>query len=189
MEMQQIPGARNGRDSHKYENLRLKQSAVGTCGSCKVSLHCAVCSVLCFQSVAVVAIIVHFSLYAGGALDGGWTEWTTWEQCSTTCGVGLQRRERTCSNPRPKFVGKHCEGESSVYRLCNTKECTGADGRWSSWSSWEVCSRTCGTGLQSRKRSCTYPETHVRGRQCEGDTTEYQLCFIAMCQAQMMNSD
>ncbi|XP_064624818.1 A disintegrin and metalloproteinase with thrombospondin motifs 6-like [Lineus longissimus] len=55
--------------------------------------------------------------------NGGWGNWTTWGECSRSCGGGIQVIERLCDNPRPRFGGKYCIGERKKYRLCNTEKC------------------------------------------------------------------
>lgn len=32
-------------------------------------------------------------------VDGGWAEWTEYQECSRTCGGGITFRERSCDNP------------------------------------------------------------------------------------------
>ena len=56
--------------------------------------------------------------------DGNWTEWTTWGECSKSCGSGVQARSRTCSNPSPAGDGKTCVGEASEEKDCNIKNCS-----------------------------------------------------------------
>ena len=56
-------------------------------------------------------------------VDGNWAEWTTWDECSKSCGSGVQRRIRTCSNPASAGDGKSCVGQPSEERDCNTNEC------------------------------------------------------------------
>merc|ERR1719508_461379 len=47
----------------------------------------------------------------GGTLvpiDGGWGLWKEWEACPVSCGGGVQRRRRECTNPSPQNMGKSC---------------------------------------------------------------------------------
>ncbi|XP_023341881.1 uncharacterized protein LOC111711703 [Eurytemora carolleeae] len=59
-------------------------------------------------------------------VDGGWSTWGRWSQCSTTCGKGEQRRLRSCTAPMPSGEGRMCTGESfetnnCILRLCLTE--------------------------------------------------------------------
>ena len=58
-------------------------------------------------------------------VHGGWSAWESWGMCSTTCGVGMRSRKRSCTNPRPYHFKDHCFGESVDYELCNIKSCAG----------------------------------------------------------------
>lgn len=58
-------------------------------------------------------------------VHGGWSTWTGWGSCSKTCGMGLQTKTRTCSNPLPARFGDHCFGESMEYQACFKRACTG----------------------------------------------------------------
>ena len=42
------------------------------------------------------------------SVHGGWTGWEMWSACSTTCGEGMQKRNRNCTNPAPKYGGDDC---------------------------------------------------------------------------------
>ncbi|XP_052105471.1 SCO-spondin-like, partial [Mytilus californianus] len=116
-------------------------------------------------------------------IDGGWSSfgsWSPWSSCNLTCGGGTKSRNqnRTCTNPEPKYGGQPCVGsttDTSVV-LCNSMPCP-IDGGWSSygiWSSWSVCSVTCGGGEKSRSRSrtCSYPVPKYGGKQCIGNEVE-----------------
>ncbi|XP_049821025.1 A disintegrin and metalloproteinase with thrombospondin motifs 7 isoform X2 [Aethina tumida] len=56
-------------------------------------------------------------------IDGGWGEWSSWSECSRTCGAGVSIMERECDHPTPTAGGKFCVGERRKYRICNTDPC------------------------------------------------------------------
>ena len=60
-------------------------------------------------------------------IDGGYTEWSKWTECTATCGGGTKRRSRTCTKPKPKNNGKTCVeqqlGPPVETENCNTKKC------------------------------------------------------------------
>ncbi|XP_066252226.1 A disintegrin and metalloproteinase with thrombospondin motifs 7 [Euwallacea similis] len=57
------------------------------------------------------------------AIDGGWGEWSSWSECSRTCGSGVSLMSRECDHPTPTAGGKFCVGERKRYRICNTDPC------------------------------------------------------------------
>ena len=59
------------------------------------------------------------------AIDGGWSDFGDWSECSAECGGGTQTRTRTCTNPAPANGGADCEGDSTETRDCNTDKCEG----------------------------------------------------------------
>ncbi|XP_071822540.1 A disintegrin and metalloproteinase with thrombospondin motifs 18-like isoform X2 [Apostichopus japonicus] len=56
-------------------------------------------------------------------VDGGWSDYGGFQECSTSCGGGVQFKVRQCDNPAPQNGGKYCEGPSKIYQMCNTQEC------------------------------------------------------------------
>ena len=59
-------------------------------------------------------------------VDGNFTIWTNWSNCSRTCGVGEQERTRSCTNPAQRGEGKPCSGNESETKSCNiTLTCPG----------------------------------------------------------------
>ena len=58
-------------------------------------------------------------------IDGNWSDYGAWSECSKQCGGGSQTRERTCNNPAPAFGGKNCEGGAVESRKCNSHSCPG----------------------------------------------------------------
>lgn len=45
------------------------------------------------------------------------------DQCSRTCGGGVQSSTRECNSPAPTNGGKYCIGTRIKYRSCNTQDC------------------------------------------------------------------
>uniref|UniRef100_A0AC34FWU2 Hemicentin-1 n=1 Tax=Panagrolaimus sp. ES5 TaxID=591445 RepID=A0AC34FWU2_9BILA len=52
-------------------------------------------------------------------IDGGWTEWTSWSDCSNPCENGQRSRTRYCLNPRPSNGGKQCIGSDFELKSCS----------------------------------------------------------------------
>ena len=59
----------------------------------------------------------HFTVH------GGWSVWASWETCPVTCGVGIQKRHRTCTNPSPLRHGNHCFGDTMDVQICEQTPC------------------------------------------------------------------
>ncbi|XP_045179716.2 coadhesin-like isoform X2 [Mercenaria mercenaria] len=112
-------------------------------------------------------------------VHGEWSDWSNWGSCPITCGIGIQKRFRNCSNPYPLRYGEHCFGNTIDMRICIRKTCD--DAGWTHWDSWSTCSLTCGGGMQSRSRTCTKPRPSVFGHNCIGNPRETQICNSKRC--------
>lgn len=55
------------------------------------------------------------------------------------------------------------------------------DGGWGEWRSWEMCSRTCGGGVQRALRDCDSPKPANGGKYCVGQRERYRSCNVADC--------
>ena len=55
------------------------------------------------------------------------------------------------------------------------------DGGFDLWSAWTTCSETCGTGTQSRSRTCTNPVPANLGQNCTGDFDQAKSCKLTSC--------
>ncbi|CAL4115627.1 unnamed protein product, partial [Meganyctiphanes norvegica] len=49
-------------------------------------------------------------LYIPLPVDGGWSQWDSWSECSVKSGSGMQKRKRFCTNPSPRDGGAQCVG-------------------------------------------------------------------------------
>ncbi|XP_062570988.1 hemicentin-1-like isoform X1 [Saccostrea cucullata] len=111
-------------------------------------------------------------------VHGNWAGWESWGACSVSCGVGLQKRFRTCSNPAPSINGRPCIGSGEDSQQCNRPQCP-VDGEWGGWGAWSPCSQTCGAGYRERRRACHTPR--YGGRFCVGDDIQRDLCSLTPC--------
>ena len=65
------------------------------------------------------------SLFFHPFVDGGWSEWSNYGECSATCGKGSHTRNRKCNSPLPSGGGSTCSGESLETKDCEETRCPG----------------------------------------------------------------
>ena len=114
-------------------------------------------------------------------VNGGWTTWSRWGYCSQTCGTGERSRSRTCTSPPPQNGGEQCAGASLETKECTRRTCPPVDGKWSAWTRWTPCSKTCGRGEQRRTRTCTKPPASHGGLECGGERFQTNNCLLRRC--------
>ncbi|XP_052284771.1 SCO-spondin-like isoform X2 [Dreissena polymorpha] len=114
------------------------------------------------------------------AVDGNWSEWTSWSTCSVTCGNGDQSRNRTCLFEQGKPRGHDCVGHGLQNGSCTRGNCP-VDGSWSAWAAWTICDVTCGGGTHNRSRDCYFPQSVPKGQDCQGDSSEFTTCRNESC--------
>ena len=88
----------------------------------RISL-CTYCIDSPLDKMICVDTLYHFDL-----VNGGFSSWSAYSTCSTSCGPGKQQRTRSCINPPPAHGGVDCSslGPSVQVKDCKTKECAGA---------------------------------------------------------------
>ena len=58
-------------------------------------------------------------------VNGKWSEWSTYSECSKTCAGGTKTRTRECNNPPKKGSGRDCVGDAEETITCGTDTCPG----------------------------------------------------------------
>ncbi|XP_071117872.1 A disintegrin and metalloproteinase with thrombospondin motifs adt-1-like isoform X3 [Haliotis cracherodii] len=111
-------------------------------------------------------------------VNGVWSLWGEWGDCSVSCETGIQQRTRSCNHPPALHGGKDCEGETVQTKSCTLDMCP-VDGVWKTWAAWSECSTSCGKGSQWRQRSCEGPFYH--GQECQGESRQTQECQVREC--------
>ncbi|XP_048579836.1 uncharacterized protein LOC116619170 isoform X2 [Nematostella vectensis] len=116
-------------------------------------------------------------------VDGGYTQWSEYSQCSKTCGLGEAFRTRNCTNPKPQHGGKGCQGASTQRRVCVIVLNCPVDGGYTQWTKYSECSKSCGNGTTNRTRMCTNPAPRHGGEDCEhlGPDIEITPCNEHPC--------
>ncbi|XP_022254744.1 uncharacterized protein LOC111088555 isoform X2 [Limulus polyphemus] len=56
-------------------------------------------------------------------VNGSWTVWSEWSECTYTCGLGTHYRDRSCSDPAPQGTGNLCEGQATEVSHCFETPC------------------------------------------------------------------
>ncbi|XP_053380160.1 sushi, von Willebrand factor type A, EGF and pentraxin domain-containing protein 1-like [Mercenaria mercenaria] len=56
-------------------------------------------------------------------VNGDWSGWTSWSECSLSCGSGTRNRTRQCDSPPPDTYGTDCIGDQIETTACNVESC------------------------------------------------------------------
>lgn len=109
--------------------------------------------------------------------DAGWSHWS---ECSVSCDGG--ERQRSFLLPKELHdVPNDCPTSGTVAsETCNNfvcpKDCVGE------WTDWSECTKTCGTGVQTRVFKITSAAVGG-GAECTADSFETQQCAANPCAA------
>ncbi|VDI60305.1 Hypothetical predicted protein [Mytilus galloprovincialis] len=122
-------------------------------------------------------------------VDGNWSDWSPWSQCSMSCNGGQKTRTRQCNDPMPLCDGAVCGGKNQEYETCNEDIPCCAVGEWSDWSD---CLSSCNPEeerIRSRKFLSSFNSTLcpsielTENRECptENCTCIYTYAPNSMC--------
>lgn len=124
-------------------------------------------------------------------IDGGWSEWSSYTNCSRECGGGLQYMQRKCDNPKPAYGGASCKGEAKELnkQLCNTQECPSGQkdyrqtvcdekmpGSRTYYHAPQICRVFCRSG-STIGRAGIVPD----GYRCRANKKDYSVCISGQC--------
>ncbi len=107
-------------------------------------------------------------------IQDGWTDWSSWGQCSCWNGTETQQRHRFCMSTMENQE-LYCTGSDIETQNCSSSSTCFASNEngWSEWSSWGQCYCWNGTTSQQRLRLCTSSKEY-----CPGQDTETKICSI-----------
>lgn len=58
-------------------------------------------------------------------VNGNRGQWASYEECSVSCGSGMQTKTRSCNDPAPEHNGNPCYGLGTSSRICTMEACKG----------------------------------------------------------------
>eukprot|EP00927_Polykrikos_kofoidii_P025126 TRINITY_DN22641_c0_g1_i1.p1 TRINITY_DN22641_c0_g1~~TRINITY_DN22641_c0_g1_i1.p1 ORF type:complete len:1546 (-),score=165.39 TRINITY_DN22641_c0_g1_i1:161-4675(-) len=106
--------------------------------------------------------------------------WTTWTDCSVTCGIGYMERSRDVTRLSSPG-GRGCRTMLSEVSPCQLGGCQKTDCLWGQWTSWSSCTLHCGGGERSRFRDIQNAPS-VGGKACEPlDKITVEPCNTQPC--------
>lgn len=104
------------------------------------------------------------------------SDWNEWGDCDRGCGNGKETRTRRIIQ-EPNEKGEWCPGLIET-RNCNQRVCP-IDCEVSSWSEWDDCDKSCGTGKQRRTREII-KSANETGKECP-NLSEARNCNTQSC--------
>lgn len=122
--------------------------------------------------------------------DRGWSEWQPFSECKgIPCGIGRQKRIRTCLNPPTITNRPSCDGDQLQERECqvacpkdsSSGILSSSDEGFSDWSPWTDCSGVpCAIGRQQRIRACLKSSSNNDNKSiCNGEQIQERDCLVS----------
>jgi len=82
-------------------------------------------------------------------------------QCKKMCKVTVDVDPSWCSHYKLM-----CKDNPSIRQQCPHTCAQAVHGDWGEWSDWDMCTVSCGQGVQKRQRSCDHPAPKNGGKEC-----------------------
>ena len=76
-----------------------------------------------WSQLVLIQLVLFFACFVYCSVVGGFSTWSSWSECSVTCGGGIQQRNRSCTNPQPGNNGTKCMGLAHETRICASEMC------------------------------------------------------------------
>ncbi|XP_061689162.1 LOW QUALITY PROTEIN: A disintegrin and metalloproteinase with thrombospondin motifs 9-like [Syngnathoides biaculeatus] len=114
----------------------------------------------------------------GDCNPGGW-EYSSWSECSKSCGGGMRRRGAVCRKAAEAegHESKCSQRDKLAVQPCNEFLCP----QWKS-GDWSECLVTCGKGYKHRQTWCQFGEDRLDDRFCGSSKPEsVQTCQQQEC--------
>ena len=127
-------------------------------------------------------------------VNGGYSPWSKWTKCSVTCGNGHEYRSRKCNKPTPQNGGADCSlmGDPTDIKACVMEPCPTERKYKNQFKAdlcsgrtyilfliiapnippekgWNLCSKSCGGGIQWRNIELGNGKTKNETRMCASD--------------------
>lgn len=102
--------------------------------------------------------------------EWGAGSWSSWSDCSTSCGSGRRVRTRWC---RDQCSDREVETQ---FQPCSKAECPSpVNGSWTAWGEWSPCD--CHTKTRHSRRECSNPPPANGGQTCTGLSVNVSDCL------------
>uniref|UniRef100_A0A671LTY8 A disintegrin and metalloproteinase with thrombospondin motifs 9-like n=1 Tax=Sinocyclocheilus anshuiensis TaxID=1608454 RepID=A0A671LTY8_9TELE len=113
----------------------------------------------------------------GDCNPGGW-EYSSWSECSRSCGGGTRRRSVVCGMSAETDDETKCNPQEKLtVQPCNEFLCP----QWKT-GDWSECLVTCGKGYKHRQTWCQFGEERLDDRFCDSSKPEsVQACQQQEC--------
>jgi hypothetical protein len=120
---------------------------------------------------------------APGSAACDMSTWSSWTDCSHTCGAGQRFSSRRIIT-QARGTGAPCSGGMQQTLPCFLKACevTGpADCKWGDWGPLSSCSASCGGGDRSRRRTIAQEASEGGATCAAADSLEVLPCRLSPC--------